>query len=545
MADIQNRAVYVWTQLTPMQRFAGIATLISAIGMIFLVGLWMNEPAMGVLYRGLNEKDAAAVVTALDEMAIPYQLSANGSTIEVAAAQVATTRLNLAAKNLPQSGAGYELFDNGALGGIGMTDFMQRMNHQRALEGEIARTIASIDGVEMARVHIAIPEETLFAEQQNAPTASVILKLGAGVRLTPTQVQAIRFLMASSVEGMEASNISVVDMSGNLYEAPESTTDGGALVATSNQLETERQLKMQIQKDLQVMLDGTLGTNSTVVRVNVELNWDREESISEEYAPAGQVGSVVRSNQQTEESWIGVGVDAAIGVPGVDINAPVDTPNYPAGDGANSGEYNKRGSTTNYEVSKRVTNSTKQPGSVRRMTVAVLMNEALPVEQVETIRALVAAAVGINPERGDLIQVDRIPFNNTEQAEAAALIAQAQRQDLYMQIGIIVAVLVGLWMILAFVRRTFMDMQKRMLPYIIDPQVPALAQPPVAQLPAPVSMQNSAKLAYSGAQGVDESDYDDFFKLPGPDEVELRLRAVARRSPETVASILQSWIEKR
>lgn len=545
MADIQNRAVYVWTQLTPMQRFAGIATLISAIGMIFLVGLWMNEPAMGVLYRGLDEKDAAAIVTALDEMVIPYQLSANGSTIEVSAAQVASTRLNLAAKNLPQSGTGYELFDNGALGGIGMTDFMQRMNHQRALEGEIARTIASIDGVEMARVHIAIPEETLFAEQQNAPTASVILKLGAGVRLSPTQVQAIRFLLASSVEGMEASNISVVDMSGNLYEAPESTSEGSALAATSSQIETERQLKTQIQKDLQAMLDGTLGSNSTVVRVNVELNWDREESISEEYAPAGQVGSVVRSNQQTEESWTGVGADAAIGVPGVDINAPVDTPNYPTGDGTNSGEYNKRGSTTNYEVSKRVTNSTKQPGSVERMTVAVLMNEALPVEQVETIKALVAAAVGINPERGDLIQVDRIPFNNTEQAEAAALIAQAQRQDLYMQIGIIVAVLLGLWMILAFVRRTFMDMQKRMLPYVIDPQVPALAQPPVVQLPAPVTMQNNARLAYGGAQGVDESDYDDFFKLPTPDEVELRLRAVARRSPETVASILQSWIEKR
>ncbi|HRJ43936.1 MAG TPA: flagellar basal-body MS-ring/collar protein FliF, partial [Caldilineaceae bacterium] len=461
------------------------------------------------------------------------------------ATQVAATRLSLASKNLPTSGTGYELFDKDALSGIGMTDFMQRMNFQRALEGEIARTITSIDGVEMARVHIAIPEESLFAEQQKEPTASVVLKLGTGVRLGPTQVQAIRFLLANSVEGMKAANISVVDMAGNLYEVPESETDGGSGIATSSQIETERSMEVQTQRDLQMMLDSTLGNNSTVVRINVELNWDREESVSEEYAPAGQVGSVVRSNQQSDESWTGVGADPALGVPGVDANAPVDTPNYPAGSGDNSGEYNKRTSTTNYEVSKRITNSVKQPGSIKRMTVAVLVNEALPAEQVETVRALVAAAVGINQERGDLIQVERVPFNDTEQVKTAAYVAQIQQQELYLQIGIVVAVLLGLGMILFFIRRTFADMQKRMIPYIIQPEIPALPGDVAGTLAAPLSAGHSARSAYGTALEAGENEYDDFLKLPAPDEIELRLRAVARHTPETVASILQVWAERK
>ncbi|MFZ1756512.1 MAG: flagellar basal-body MS-ring/collar protein FliF [Caldilineaceae bacterium] len=545
MGEMQNRANYMWAQLAPWQRIAGIATLASAVGLIFVMGLWMQEPAMGVLFRGLSERDASAVVTELESMGIVYQLSESGGAIEVQADQVAATRLKLAAKNLPQSGTGYELFDKDALSGIGMTDFMQRMNFQRALEGEIGRSIASIEGVELARVHIAIPEETLFAEQKQEPTASVILKLRTGARLNASQVQAIRFLLANSVEGMHAANISVVDMAGNLYEVPASEGEGGTALATGSQLETERQLELQAQKDVQMMLDGTLGANSTLVRVNIELDWDREESISEEYAPAGQVGSVVRSNQQAEESWTGVGPDAALGVPGVDANAPVDTPNYPAGGSTTNGEYNKRTSTTNYDLSKVTTNSVKQPGSVRRMTVAVMMNDALPAEQVEIVKGLVAAAVGIDADRGDLIQVERIPFNDTQQAQATAVVAQMQKQELYIQIGTIVAILLGLGMVLFFVRRIFTDMQKRMIPYIVESETPALPGDVAGQLAAPVSMQNSAKSAYGGALGVDENEFDDFLRLPAPDEVELRLRAVARHSPEIVASILQTWAERK
>jgi len=545
MDEMKNRASDIWSQLAPWQRFAGIATVVSAIGLVFLMGLWMKEPAMAVLYQGLNERDAAAVVNELDAMGTPYQLSPNGDTIEVAAAQVASTRLHLASKNLPQSGAGFEIFDKGALTGIGMTDFMQRVNYQRALEGEIARSITSIDGVKTARVHIAIPEKTLFADQQQEPTASVVLDLATGVQLSSSQIQAIRFLLANSVEGMKAANISVVDMTGHLYDIPESETTGGSALSTSSQLETERQLELQTQKDLQSMLDSTLGAHSTVVHVNMELNWNREESVSEEYAPAGQVGSVVRSNQQSEESWTGVGSDAAAGVPGVDSNAPVDTPNYPTGGNANNGDYNKRTSTTNYEVSKRVINSVKQPGSIQRITVAVLMDETLPAEQVDTVKALVAAAVGIDEKRGDLIQVDRIPFNNTEQAQTAASIAQMQQQDLYIQIGTIVAILLGLGMVLFVVRRIFTDMQKRMIPYVLEPEeAPALPGDVAGQLPAPTSLQNSARSAYGSVLGEEESEYNGMPELPAPDTEELRLRAIARHSPEIVASILQSWAEK-
>lgn len=538
MDDIRTRATEIWNQLAPWQRFAGIATVISAFGLLAVLGLWMREPSYALLYRNLSERDAAAVVNELENQRIPYRLVGDGTAIKVESSQVASARLKLAAQNLPQGGtAGFELFDGSALDNFGMTEFMQRVNYQRALEGELGRTITAIDGVEVARIHIAIPEESLFVEEQKQPKASVILKTTPGVHLKSGQIQAIRFLVANSVEGLEVGNISVADVDGTLYDPPKTDGELSAMAVTSNQLEVKRRFETETQNGLQAMLDQTLGPKKAVVRVNAEMNWDREETVKELYAPAGEVGSVVRSTNQTEESWVGAGESAA-GVPGVDPNAPVDVPSYQTGNGT-GGEYTSRSTQTNYEVSKEVLNIVRQPGTVERLSVAVLMDENLPAEQADTVQKLVEAAVGFDAERGDQIQVQQVPFNDDFYAKEAALLQQMQQRALYIRIGTIVAILLGLGLVLFFTRKVFTDMQKRMMPYVVEPERAAL---PASNAQTPVSLQNSASAAYAQASsGSDPEDIEDIFRLPSPDESEMRLRAIARHNPEYVASILQEW----
>ncbi len=549
MNEMRTKATNIWSQLAPWQRFAGLATVLTAIGMFVVMGLWMNDPQYAVLYRDLNDRDAAAIVDELDSQKIPYRLAENGSAIEVEQGQVASARLKLASKNLPQGGTiGYEMFDSGSLGNLGMTEFMQRVNFQRALEGELSRTITAVEGVELARVHLVLPEQSLFVEQQQQPKASVILKTRPGVRLEVSQVQSIRFLVANSVEGLDAKNITLVDVAGNLYDMPDAKGEMSTASVSTSQIEVQRKVELETQNDLQAMLDQTLGPKKTVVRVSVDMNWDLEEAQVETYAPAGEVGSVIRSSSREEESWTGSGGAGVGGVPGVDPNAPVDVPSYQAG-GTGSGDYTRRSDTINYEVSKETRSLVKQPGTVQRISVAVLLDETLPDTQVESVKSLIEAAVGADPARGDAVQVQRVPFNDDFYAQEMARFEAQQQQELYIRIGMIVAVLLALGLVLFFTRKIFSDMQKRMMPYVVPSETPALPQDASASLPAS-SLQKSAASAYARASGSKDryaaydaayDKFDDYFQLPPPDESELRLRAIARHNPEVIASIIAEW----
>ncbi len=548
MDNLRAQFQETWGHLAPWQRFAGIAILVSGVAMALLFGLWMKEPSYALLYQGLDERDAAAIVKELETENIPYRLSAGGTAIEVPPKEVANVRLKLAAQNLPKGGVvGFELFDQGGLSGLGMTERMQAVNFQRALEGELSRTIMALDAIEVARVHIVIPEESLFAEQQEEPKASVMFKPASSARLSNSQVQAIRYLVANSVEGLDPANVSIVDTEGNVYESPDASPEMSLMAASGSQLQIQRSYEIESQNKIQAMLDRALGPQKAVVRVNVEMNWDQEESTLETVAPAGEVGSVVRSTQQKQESWKGAPASAAEGVPGVDANAPADLPNYQAGEaGSSAGEYSNQESVVNYEVSKEIKNVQRQPGRVERVSVAVLVDESLAEEEVDKIKALVKAAVGFNEERGDQVTVQRIAFNDTVLAQEAAVLDEMAQRDFYVRIGTIVALLLGLGAILFFAWKLFSDMQKRMLPYVIEPDVPAL---PDGQQ-ASASLQQAASSAYSQASGepppaLSEAELEDWLKLPSPDEGEMRLRAVARRNPELIAAILKDWVKQK
>ncbi len=536
MDAIRTRAQEIWNQLAPWQRIASLAILVAGVALLGVVALWLQEPSYAVLYRDLSDKDAAAITAVLEQQNIPYRLGEGGTLIQIPADQIAKVRLQLAAQNLPRDGFGYELFDGSAFEKLGMTEFMQRVNYQRALEGELARTIKSIEGVQDARVHIVLPEERLFMEQQQDPKASVVLELAPGMQLAPEQVEAVRNLVANSVEGMEPANVAVVDVEGRVYDPP-ATGELALATLTSSQIQIQRTVEMQKQRDLQAMLDQTLGPGKAIVRVTVEMDWDQVESQVELVAPAGEVGSVLKESRREEVRWEGAGGQAVGGAPGVDANAPADVPSYQAGDEV-GGTYEQTIDQQVFEVSRERTVRQRQPGAVKRISVAVLVDDVLPEDQLEAVQSLVEAAVGIDPERGDVVQIQRIPFNEDFFAQQAAAFDQARKQELYLRIGMIVAALLGLGLILFFLRRMFNDIQRRMMPYVVEPEPPALN----GNGPLP-SLQQQAAAAYGAADQVLPGSTGEM-ELPSPDDPELRLKAVARHNPDVVASVLQSWMEQ-
>ena len=269
-----------WGELKTPMRAAVIGGAVLVVALIIYAAVWAQTPDYATLFSGLGEQDAAAIVDQLKALEVPYRLAQGGSVIQVPERTVYETRLQLAKQGLPKGdNVGFELFDGGQLGNLGMTDFMQRVNFQRALEGELARTIASLDPVAQARVHIVIPEASLFLAETKEPTASVVVQLKPNSQLTREQVNSINHLIASSVEGMKPSNITIVDMQGALLAAAGSSTETQTSLQTgSSQLEMQRSFEREMTNRLQTMLDQAWGPNRAVVRVSATLNWDQKQT---------------------------------------------------------------------------------------------------------------------------------------------------------------------------------------------------------------------------------------------------------------------------
>jgi len=265
--------------------------------MIALVA-WSNRPDYRVLYSNLSEGDAAAVVSKLKEMKIPYRLEGAGHSILIPAGQVYETRLQLATSGLPQGGGiGFEIFDRT---NIGMTDFVQHLNYQRALQGELSRTINQFSEVETSRVHLSLPRKSLFVEDQKEARASVILKLKQGRSLGRSQVQGIVHLVASSAEGLNPTNITVVDTQGHLLSEP-GDSDPMARLGQS-QWEFKTNLEKTLEKRVQTMLEKAVGENRVIVRVSADLDFKQIEETEETFDPETPA---VRSEQRSEEKTKG------------------------------------------------------------------------------------------------------------------------------------------------------------------------------------------------------------------------------------------------
>ena len=393
-------------------------------GIIMLI-VWTNRIEYQPLYYNLNQEDAGMIVQDLKEQKIPYRLSASGKTVLVPAGRVYDLRLDLASRGVPSGGGvGFEIFDRADLG---TTEFVQKLNYLRALQGELSRTINQFAEVEYSRVHITLPEKTLFLEDEQKPTASVVVKLQRKGALKEKQVQGIVHLVSGSVEGLQPNNITVVDVDGNVLST--ATSDESHLTGlTGSQQEFQNELETGLEKRVQTMLETVVGKGKAIVRVTANLDFMQEEKTEEIYDPDS---AVIRSEQRTDERSKG-NAPVAMGVPGVAANLPET-----AG-GATSGitvsDVKKSNETMNYEINKVVRRIIQPTGTIKNLSVAVLLDGNYELstgedgkeqyryvprtdEEIKTYKTIVMRAVGYNAERGDELEVSSVPFDSVRLTE--------------------------------------------------------------------------------------------------------------------------------
>lgn len=415
----------------------------SIIGLSFL-----QKENYQTLFAGLSTEDASVVVTKLKELKVPYKLGLGGTSISVPKDKVYDVRLMLAGQNaLPGGGGvGFELFDKT---NYGMTEFMQNINYKRAIQGELSRTINQMPEVKASRVHIAIPEKTLFTDREKDVTASVFLKLRGGKALSKEQVAGIVHLVSGSIEGLKTDNVTVVDSFGKiLYKAGSA---GTAVALSGQQFELQKSVERTIEESVQSMLDRFIPANKSIIRANVELNLRKVEKMEEEFDPNKRVpASERKSREKTLNRTAG-----PAGVPGVASNVPnAAGRNQGAASavadsqttGMRGSESEREESQVTYEVSKTVKRIVEPFGDIKRLSVAIVLDgkyekvkgqngEELkysPRSQKELtdIKGIVARAVGIDEARGDKIEVLNVPFETEGLADEKGLLDAAERKEM-------------------------------------------------------------------------------------------------------------------
>jgi flagellar M-ring protein FliF len=408
----------------------------STIGVALILGAWLlfrsiNEP-YATLFTQLDREDAGALVAKLKELKVPYRLSGDGTIVEVPEAKVHELRLELAQAGLPRGGGvGFESFDKMRLGA---TEFEQRVLYRRALEGELARTIGSIAAVQNARVHLVLPEKSVFVSKNEPASASVVVKLRGGRLLSPGEISGVVRLVASAVPGLGPERVTLVTTEGTLLHGLNGGGAGtagadGALTADGTATSAARTMESNLEARAREMLERVMGPSHVDVRVTAEMDLARVEHQEDLYNPTK---TALRSETASKELGVGAGVDSitAAGVPGAESNVPGGDATATAASATPAGKVVKESHTRNFEVDhvqeKRVTTG----GVLRRLTVAVVVDGIRPAgggpaqvrskEELAKIASLVKAAVGVDEKRGDLVTVESVPFDETEVAVAAA-----------------------------------------------------------------------------------------------------------------------------
>ncbi len=390
----------------PTAHRVGIVAAIAVLVMASVVfARWITTPTYTLLYSGLDDAAVAEVVQELDGLGVAYRLE-GGARILVPRDQLYETRASLASAGVAgkTTPPGYELLDDQ---GLSISDFRQKVDYQRAVEGELAKTLMAMDGIDRASVHLAIPEEELFAEQRKPVTASVLV--GTNRTLDEAEVEAITFLVSSSVEGLDASNITVADASGAVLHAPGDAA--GSTVLTSRQQRQTREFEQALSEDLSSLLTRVTGGTPASVVVRASMNYDESETQTETFAPDSQVALKEQTSQEDYEGT-GAGADQA-GVVGVD-GGPL-----PDAAGQDS-TYTREEVLREYGVDKIVGRTVAAPGRVERLSVAIVMDDGsqtgAAIPSLPEIEQLAAAALGLDEERGDVVAVSILPLPAAEAA---------------------------------------------------------------------------------------------------------------------------------
>lgn len=545
LAPLQKNVVVFWTRQKTPQRVTLIMLALAAVIIIPVLLVWASTPTYGVAFSGMSEADAGLIVEKLDEAKISYQLKDSG-TILVESDQVYDVRLRMAREGLPEtSTVGYELFSGNT---FGMTEFTQRVNYQRALEGELERTISSLDSIDSVRVHVVTPEKRLISSEQSPTTASVTIQERLGQTLDAGQVRAIINLVSGSIEGLTPENVVVVDTEGNLLSGGDQSLSDNATSLSDQQRAAEDLAAADVRKRVQTMLDTILGAGNSVVQASVAIDWNQREVTSNMYDPTP---AAIRSSQIVNESYNTNGQTTG-GVPGAESNLP--TPVATAGAADSTYAYRRSEETINYEISQTQSKEVITPGQIQRISVSVMVDAISDPAQLQTIRAAAAAAAGINETRGDQIVVESISFDRTGQETATTAAAEEQKQQQMIMIGSAVAAVLALFLLLFFFLRVLKSLQKSSREAwtpIMQP-VRQLAQQEAAsaQLPAashaaehtastPVIADRTAEPAVvvqlSQQQKIVQQETEQRVKV---------ITRLAEENPATVAEIIQLWLNE-
>jgi len=518
--------------LSQGQKVAALVLTTVTIGSVLAMSFWVKTPDLQLLYANLSEKDASAIVDNLKTQNIPYELSNQGKTIRVPANQVHEVRLKMASEGLPEgSEVGLEIFDKTALG---MTDFIQKLNYQRALQGELARTIKTLDSISSARVHLVIPKQTLFIREKAKGKASVTIKTNAGRTLSQHQVQGIIHLISSSVEGITADNVVVVDDKGRLLSGSQSAHAGAA--RSSSNYQHQRKVEKEFEKTILAMLEDALGEGMIIARVTADLDFEKNDQTEEIYDPESQV---VRSQQTATESV--VGATPAGGVIGVQAQLPAGQNEGGAGTSSQPSKRDKNNSVLNYEINKITRIVSKPIGIIKKLSVAVMVDgvmaeneagdteyKARTKEEMEQYLQLVQSAVGYNQERGDQIKVENIKFDRTTELLRAKELEREKQIDLAFQVG---KYILGLIFVILF----FTKVIKPMIAWMTTSVAPEEEETEEEKV---AGMTEAQKLEEEEMQRLEEG-------LASASEMRKSVLDFITKDPKYTSAVVRKWLREK
>ena len=534
-----------------------LVSIAAAVAVVIAALLWARSPDYRVLYSNISDQDGGAVIAQLEQMNVPYRFSNTGGAIMVPADKVHDARLKLAQQGLPKGGAvGFELLDKEK---FGISQFSEQVNYQRALEGELARTMETLGPVRNARVHLAIPKPSLFVREQKQPTASVTLNLYPGRAMDNGQVSAIAYMVSSAVPGLPVGNVTVVDQNGRLL----TQSGGDEQSLNASQLKYVAEVEADYQQRIQSILAPMLGSQNVHAQVTAQVDFSTHEQTAEQYQPNNSPDKMALRSRQTSQSQQ-AGMGSVGGVPGALSNqpapppsAPIETPAAQGQGNANAGNnnaaagnntqtttqtgpYNNRSDeTANYEVDRTLTHTKRGKGAIERLSVAVVVNYtndeegkavALTQAQMDQINQLVRGAMGYSEDRGDHLSVVNSPFSDNSEFNVELPFWQQDRFfDQMMTAARYLLVLLVVFLLWRMGIRPQLEKQRELTRLRIEAEKEAQkAKPEAPRQNTRAELEESARAQLRTETEIHSQN----------------IRNMADQEPQVIALVIRQWITK-
>ena len=547
----QNKTLEWVNRLRANPKIPLMVASAAAVAILVAMVLWAKSPDYRTLFSNLSDQDGGAIVTQLTQMNVPYRFADNGGALEVPADKVHELRLRLAQLGLPKGGTvGFELLDQEK---FRISQFSEQVNYQRALEGELSRTIETLGPVKSARVHLAMPKPSLFVREQKAPSASITVNLEPGRALDEGQISAVVHLVSSAVAGLPPGNVTLVDQGGHLLT--QSNTSARDL--NDAQLKYTADVEARVQRRIEAILGPIVGNGNVHAQVTAQVNFDNKEQTDEQYRPNGDASqAAIRSRQVSESDQSGSPYPG--GVPGALSNTPAPAPSAPiatqpanqnanqAANGQNNATRNaattgprnsQRSETSNYEVDRTIMHTKKNVGDVQRLSVAVVVNyrnlpdgKPLPLtsDQMKQIEDLTREAMGFSTTRGDTLNVVNSPFNDSDESGGELPFWKQQAFiDQLMSAGRWLLILIVAWLL----------WRKAIKPQLVRRE--QLAQAAVEQNKAQQEIQEAVEVRLSKDEQTQQRRAN---QRLGAEVMSQRIREMSDNDPRVVALVIRQWM---